>query len=154
MHWHGPTSFYAVREAREMVWWEKAWAHGREMPWKYFCSEFILGGFYIQLFPLGKAHNAHFSTSIWCNESWEASMPSMCLNHIIAMGHTISSISIPLKLAPTCLIKQCGTSRTHKFELLLLLLLFYFLVGVPCEMFGIWGLWKYLSNSILHAPNL
>ena len=77
---------------------------------------FFLEGLYIQLFPLGNAHNAHFSSSIWCNESWEASLPSLCLDHIIA--HEIYQFfhALSLKLAPTCFIKQCGTSRTQGSE--------------------------------------
>ena len=76
----------------------------------------VFGGHYIQLFPLGKAHKAYFSKSIWCNESWEASLPSTCLDHIIAQQtyHFLHALS--LKLGPTCFIKQCGTSRTQEFE--------------------------------------
>ena len=46
-----------------------------------FLNEFF-GGLIIQLFPLGKAHKAHFSTSMCYNESWEASTPIMCLYHM------------------------------------------------------------------------
>ena len=78
--------------------------------WNFF------GALYIQLFPLGKAHMTHFSVSIWCNEFWEASPPSMCLDHIIAHDAYLSFHTLPFKLAPTCSIKQCGTSRTQEFE--------------------------------------
>ena len=50
------------------------------------------------------------------NESWEASSPSMCLHHIIAHETYHFFHTLPLKLAPTCFIKQCGTFRTQEFE--------------------------------------
>jgi hypothetical protein len=75
-----------------------------------------LEGVYIQLLPLGKAQKAHFSTSMWCNESWEASPPSMCLDNIIAHETYLSFTPLPLKHAPTCFTKRCGTSRTQDFE--------------------------------------
>jgi hypothetical protein len=72
---------------------------------------------YTQFFTLGKAHHkVHLSTSICCNESWEASLPTMCLDHIIAHETYHFFHALPLKLAPTCFIKQCGTSRTQEFE--------------------------------------
>jgi hypothetical protein len=40
----------------------------------------------------------------------------MCLDHIIAHEICHFFYALPLKLAPTCFIKQCGTSRTHEFE--------------------------------------
>ena len=42
MHWHGPTGF-VVREAREMVWYEKGRAHGREMLLYYNFNEYFVG---------------------------------------------------------------------------------------------------------------
>ena len=40
----------------------------------------------------------------------------MCLDHIIACKIYNFFLALPLKLAPTCFIKQCGTSRTQEFE--------------------------------------
>ena len=71
---------------------------------------------YMQLFPLGKDQKAHFPSSVWCNESWEPSPPSICLDHIIARDTCHFFHVLPLKLAPTCFIKQCGASRTQESE--------------------------------------
>jgi hypothetical protein len=105
--------------------------------------KFILGA-YIQRFPLGKAHKAHFSTSTWCNKSWEACPFSMCLDHFKSHETYCFFHTLPLKLAPTCFIKQCGTSRTQEFEC-------RFVFGLPVDMFGIWGCvlyrWKGLENT-------
>ena len=93
----------------------------------------FLGGLYIQLFSLGKAHKAHFSTSIWCDESWEACPPSsMCLDHIITHKTYHFFHTLPLKLAPTCFIKQCGTSRTQEFERRFVFLVYHMI----CLKFG------------------
>jgi hypothetical protein len=40
----------------------------------------------------------------------------MCLDHIIAHETYHFFHALPLKLAPTCFIKQCGTSGTQEFE--------------------------------------
>ena len=66
-----------------------------------------------QLFSLSKAH---FLASIWSNKSSKAIPPSICLNYIIANEIYHFFHALPLKLAPTCFIKQCGTSRTQEFE--------------------------------------
>ena len=44
------------------------------------------------------------------------SPPSICLDHIIAHDTYHFFHGLPLKLAPTCFIKQCGTSRTQELE--------------------------------------
>ena len=97
-----------------------------------FFDETLLGWVYIQLFPLGKAHKAHFSTSIWCKESWEASPPSTCLDHIIAHKTYHFFHALPLKLAPTCFINQCGISRTQEFGCIILFLVYQ----LKCLEFG------------------
>ena len=142
MHYHGPTGF-AVREAREVVWQENVGAHGKKLPIKYLINETFLG-LLIQFFPLGKGHKTHSLASIWCNESWEASPPSMCPDHISTHETCHFFHALPLKLAPTCFIKQCGASRTQEFECKLFL-------GLPTKMFGIWGL---VICGILLAPKL
>jgi hypothetical protein len=73
-------------------------------------------GFNIQLFPLGQANKAHFTISMCYNESTEASMPSMCHDHIIAHKTYHIYLALPLKPAPTCFTKERGTSRTREFE--------------------------------------
>jgi hypothetical protein len=40
----------------------------------------------------------------------------MCLNHIVAHETYHYYLYLPLKLAPTCFTKQCGTSKTQEFE--------------------------------------
>jgi hypothetical protein len=42
----------------------KGKAYGKEMPLHYFFNEYFFKGLDIQLFPLGKAHKACFSTSL------------------------------------------------------------------------------------------
>ena len=76
---------------------------------------------------------AHFPTSIWSNKSREASPPSMCLDHAIANEIYHFFHALLLKLAPTCLMKQCGTSTTQESDC-------RFVFYLPNKMFGIWGL--------------
>ena len=70
-------------------------------------------------------------------------MPSMCLNHIIAHDTCHFFHALPLKLAPTCFIKQCEISRTQEVHICFF--------GLPTKMFGIWGFliyrWKNLENA-------
>ena len=40
----------------------------------------------------------------------------MCLDHIMTHETYHFFHALPLKLAPTCFTKQCGTSRTQEFE--------------------------------------
>jgi hypothetical protein len=109
-----------------------------------FFNDFI-GGLYMQLFPLGNAPKAHFSTSIWCDESWEACPPFMCLDHIIAHETYQLFHVLPLKLAPTCFIRQCGTFKTQEFECTIVFRVY------QLDMFGIWGLVIYCWN-VLKIP--
>ena len=117
-------AYWYTNMVQWVLWWERQerW-YGRKkqgpMAKKCCYNTFLMnffGGFYIQLFPLGKVHKGHFSASIWYNGSWEASPPSMCCNHIIANETYHYFHALPLKLAPTCFIKQCGTSRAQEFE--------------------------------------
>ena len=50
------------------------------------------------------------------NECWQASLPFMCLDHIIGHETCYFFFALPLKRAPTCFTKQHGTSRTQGFE--------------------------------------
>ena len=54
--------------------------------------------------------------NMYMMKSWEASPPSICLDHIIAHDTYCFFHALPFKLSPTCFIKQCGTSRTQEFE--------------------------------------
>ena len=105
---------------------------------------FFVGGFIYATFPTRQASQGTFLTSIWCDDSWEACPPFMCLDHIITHETYHFFHAPPLKLAPTCFIRQYGTSRTREFECI-----FVFLVYQP-DMFRIWGLvissWKGLQN--------
>jgi hypothetical protein len=110
---------------------------------------------YIQLFPLGKAHKAHFSTSIWYNESWVPNLPYMYLDHIIAHETYHFFHAYPLNL-----LSHVSSNNVGHLELknLSAVLLFwstnwvYWNLGacnIPLERS-----WKYLSSNILHAPKL
>ena len=83
-------------------------------------NEIYFGGF-IQFFPLGKAHKAHFLASIWCNKSWEACPPSMCLDHIKARERYHSSIPYTLTL-----LTHVSSNNVGHLELKNLSAYFYF----------------------------
>jgi hypothetical protein len=103
----------------------------------------FFGGLNIQLLaPLGKAHKAHFLASMWCKESREAYPPSICLDHIKAHETYHLFHALPLKLAPTCFVKQCGTSRTQEFECVFAFLVYQLI----CLEFA--GLW-YIIRKVL-----
>ena len=57
----------------------------------------------------------------------------MCLDHIIAHEAYYFYLALPLKPAPTCFTKQHGTSELKNSGAC-------FFLGLPTEMFNIWGL--------------
>ena len=74
----------------------------------------------------------------------------MCLNHII--GHETWHYYLDLPLEPTFFTKQFGRSKTREFKCRFLFLFYqlqwnFRVCNIPFERS-----WKYLSNSILHAP--
>ena len=48
------------------------------------------------------SHKAHFSASMCYHESWEVSLPSMCLHHILAHETHLCYLALASKPAPTC----------------------------------------------------
>jgi len=86
-------------------------------------NDIFWGALYTTL-PTRQAHKAHFSASIWCNESWEACPLFMYLDHIIVHEKYHFFHTVPLKLAPTCFIKQCGASKTQELECIFVCLVY------------------------------
>jgi hypothetical protein len=104
-----------------------------KMPLNYFFNE-IVWDIYTQLFPLDKDHKGHFLASIWCNGSWEASQPSMCLDHIIVHETHHFLHALPLNLLPHVSSNNVGHLELKNLSADL------FFFGLRIESFGILGL--------------
>jgi hypothetical protein len=70
----------------------------------------------------------------------------MCLDHIIARETYHFFHVLPLKLAPTCFIKQCGTSGTQEFECKFVFLVYQ----LKCLEFGDL---QYILGNVLKIPS-
>ena len=129
-----------LRWERQERWYDRKMQGPMAKKWYFNIFEWI---FFDASYTTLLTSKTHFPTSIWSYKSWEASPHSMCLDHIIANDIYHFFHALPLELAPTCYIKQCGTSRTQEFEC-------NFFSYLLTKMFGVWGLliyhWKGLKT--------
>ena len=143
MHCHGPPRF-AVREEREVVWQEKARAHGKEMSLKHIFNDFFWN-LYIQLFPLGKAHKGNTFQHRYDVMNLEKQVRPLCAQIISQpMRHTISFMPYPLNLLPHVSSNNVGHLELKNLSAYLFVLVYQ----LKCLEF--WGL-QYIVGKVLRS---
>ena len=80
-------------------------------------------------------------------------LPTMCLDHIIAHKTYYFYLALPLKPAPTCFIKQFVTFRAQEFKCNFFVLVYQLKCLKACNI-PLERSWKYLNNGILYAQNI
>ena len=101
-----------------------------------------------------KAHKAQFSTFMCCIESWDVSLPSMCLDHIIAHENTIYILPYPLNWLPCVSQNNVGHLELKNLSTNL----FFWSTKWNIYNLGVCYIllersWKYLSKGIVHPPS-
>ena len=139
------TTFCSEREEREVVWQEKARAHGKEMSLKHIFNDFFWN-LYIQLFPLGKAHKGNTFQHRYDVMNLEKQVRPLCAQIISQpIRHTISYMSYPLDLLPHVSSNNVGHLELKNLSAYLFVLVYQ----LKCLEF--WGL-QYIVGKVLRIP--